>query len=416
MRSLADWLQQQQQSHPSAIDLTLERVREVARRLDLLTPAYRVITVGGTNGKGSTVAYLDSLLRAAGQSTGRFTSPHLIRYNERICVDGHEADDARIIEAFERIEAARGEITLTFFEYNTLAALECFRRAAVDTAVLEVGLGGRLDATNVIDSDVAIVCSIGLDHVDWLGSTLGQIGREKAGIFRSARPAVLGAPDLPDSVHETIQEIGAFPVVRDRDFRAHRHNNGWDFECNALRLRNLPLPALAGPQQVDNAATALAALAVGDVGIELTHEVVSRALRDTRLPGRFQIIPGEVEWVLDVAHNVPAAQVLARNLATLPARRTIAVFGILGDKDIGGILATLATRIDAWIPVSLSGPRSVSAQSLAARLPQAASIVELATDVAAGCRAARDAAAPGDRIVVFGSFLTVGPALEFLGI
>jgi dihydrofolate synthase/folylpolyglutamate synthase len=416
MRSLADWLEQQQQSHPSAIDLTLERVREVARRLDLLTPAYRVITVGGTNGKGSTVAFLDSLLRAAGQSTGRFTSPHLVRYNERICVDGDEEDDARIIESFERIEAARGEITLTFFEYSTLAALECFRRADVDTAVLEVGLGGRLDATNVIDSDVAIVCSIGLDHVDWLGSTLGQIGREKAGIFRSARPAVLGSPDLPDSVHEAIEEIGAFPVVRDRDFRAHRHNNGWDFECNALSLRNLPLPALAGPQQIDNAATALAALAVGDIGIELTRDAVSRALRDTRLPGRFQIIPGEVEWVLDVAHNVPAAQVLARNLSTLPARRTIAVFGILGDKDIGGILATLSSHVDAWIPVSLSGPRSVSAQSLAARLPQAATIVELAADVAAGCRAARGVAAPGDRIVVFGSFLTVGPALEFLGI
>jgi dihydrofolate synthase/folylpolyglutamate synthase len=416
MRSLADWLEQQQQSHPSAIDLTLERVREVARRLDLLTPAFRVITVGGTNGKGSTVAYLDSLLRAAGQSTGRFTSPHLVRYNERICVDGREAADARIVESFEHVEAARREITLTFFEYSTLAALDCFRRAGVDTAVLEVGLGGRLDATNIIDSDVAIVCSVGLDHVDWLGDTLGQIGREKAGIFRSARPAVLGSPELPDSVHEVIEEIGAFPVVRGRDFRALRHNNGWDFECNALRLRNLPLPALAGPQQVHNAATALAALAVGDFGIELTHAVVSRALLDTRLPGRFQVVPGDVEWILDVAHNVPAAQVLAENLATLPARRTIAVFGILGDKDIGGILATLSGSVDAWVPVALAGPRSVSAQSLAARLPATASIVELAADVAAGCRAARAAAVPGDRVVVFGSFLTVGPALEFLGI
>lgn len=416
MRSLADWLERQQQSHPSAIDLTLERVREVGRRLDLLTPAYRVITVGGTNGKGSTVAYLDSLLRAAGQTTGRFTSPHLVRYNERICVDGTEATDAELIESFEHIDAARHEITLTFFEYNTLAALERFRRAQVDTAVLEVGLGGRLDATNILDADVAVVCSVGLDHVDWLGNTLDEIGREKAGIFRSARPAVLGSPDLPASVREVVEQTGAFPVERGRDFRALRHNNGWDFECNALRLRDLPLPALAGPQQVDNAATALAALAVGDFGIELTHDVVSRALRATRLPGRFQIVPGEVEWILDVAHNVPAARVLADNLATLPAKRTIAVFGILGDKDIGGILATLSPNVDAWVPVTLEGPRSVHAQSLAAHLPPAAPIVELATTVASGCRAARAAAAPGDRIVVFGSFLTVGPALEFLGI
>ncbi len=416
MRSLADWLEQQQQSHPSAIDLTLERVREVARRLDLLTPAYRVITVGGTNGKGSTVCYLDSLLRAAGQTTGRFTSPHLIRYNERICVNGKEATDAELIESFEHIDAARREITLTFFEYNSLAALERFRRARVDTAVLEVGLGGRLDATNILDADVAVVCSVGLDHVDWLGGTLDEIGREKAGIFRSARPAVLGSPDLPASVRQVIEETGAFPVERGRDFRALRHNNGWDFECNALRLRNLPLPALAGPQQVDNAATALAALAVGDFGIELTHDVVSRALRAARLPGRFQIVPGEVEWILDVAHNVPAARVLADNLAALPAKRTIAVVGILGDKDIGGILATLSPRVDAWVPVKLEGPRTVSAQSLAAHLPPAAPVVELAANVVAGCRAARAAAAPGDRIVVFGSFLTVGPALDFLGI
>jgi dihydrofolate synthase/folylpolyglutamate synthase len=416
MRSLAEWLEQQQQSHPSAIDLTLDRVREVARRLDLLTPAYRVITVGGTNGKGSTVAYLDALLRAAGHSSGRFTSPHLTRYNERICVNGSEASDPELIESFERIDAARGAITLTFFEYSTLAALDLFRRASVDTAVLEVGLGGRLDATNIIDSDVGVVCSIGIDHVDWLGGTLEQIGREKAGIFRPARPAVLGSADLPESVRQVIDEIGAFPVAYGRDFRAQRHNNGWDFECNALRLRNLPLPGLAGPQQVDNAATALAAIAVGDLGVELTHEDVSWSLRTTRLAGRFQIVPGDVEWILDVAHNVPAAQVLATNLRALPARRTFAVCGILGDKDIGGILATLAAQVDAWIPVTLSGPRTVSAQALAAQLPPSSSIVTHAEDVASGCRAARAAAAVGDRIVVFGSFLTVGPALEYLGI
>ncbi len=416
MRSLADWLEQQQKSHPSAIDLTLERVREVARRLDLLTPAYRVITVGGTNGKGSTVAYLDALLRTAGQSSGRFTSPHLTRYNERICVDGSEATDAELIESFQRIDDARGEITLTFFEYSALAALDQFRRARVDTAVLEVGLGGRLDATNIIDADVSVVCSIGLDHIDWLGGTLEQIGREKAGIFRPARPAVLGSADMPDSVLQVIDTVGAFPVVCGRDFRALPHANGWDFECNALRLRNLPLPALAGSHQIDNAATALAALAVGDLGIDLAHADVGQALRTTRLAGRFQIVPGEVEWIFDVAHNVPAARVLAQNLRTLPARRTFAVCGILGDKDIGGILATLSACVDKWIPVTLSGPRTVTAQALAEQLPPAASIERCAADVVSGCQAALAAAAPGDRIVVFGSFLTVGPALEFLGI
>jgi dihydrofolate synthase/folylpolyglutamate synthase len=217
VRSLAEWLERQERSHPSAIDLGLARVREVARRLRLLEPRHDVITVGGTNGKGSTVAFLDAMLRAAGRRCGRFTSPHLNRYNERICIDGIEARDAELIAAFERIEAARGDTTLTFFEYNTLAALDLFARAGIDTAVLEVGLGGRLDATNIVDADVAVVCSIGVDHVDWLGDSLEGIGREKAGIFRAARPAVLGSADMPRSVFETIAAVGARAVVPGRD-------------------------------------------------------------------------------------------------------------------------------------------------------------------------------------------------------
>jgi dihydrofolate synthase/folylpolyglutamate synthase len=368
MRSLADWLERQEKLHPSAIDLDLDRVRDVAGRLDLLAPAYRVVTVGGTNGKGSTVACLDANFRAAGLRTGRFTSPHLRRYNERICVDGIEATDAELIESFERIDAARGSITLTFFEYNALAALDRFRAAAVEVAVLEVGLGGRLDATNIIDADVGVVCSIGFDHVEWLGSTLDDIGREKAGIFRRARPAVLGSTQLPRSIWTSIEEIGALPVLIDRDFRARVHANGWDFECNALELRNLPLPALTGSHQLANAATSLATIAVGDFGIELTHAGVSEALRSARIAGRFQVVPGEVEWVLDVAHNVPAAQVLHTNLRALPARRTIAVCGILADKDIEGITATLADDIDAWILVALEGSRALATGALAARL------------------------------------------------
>ncbi len=418
MRSLAEWLEQQQRSHPNAIDLTLSRVREVARRLDLLTPDYRVITVGGTNGKGSTVACLDAMLRAAGLRSGRFTSPHLARYNERICVDGAEAGDASLIESFERIDAARADITLTFFEYNALAALDYFRTSRVDVAVLEVGLGGRFDATNIIDADVAVVCSIGIDHVDWLGDTLEAIGREKAGIFRKGRPAVLGSADLPRSIWTAIDEVGARAVAPGRDYSFREEFRAgeatWSFDYGSFSLSDLPPPALAGIHQVANAATALAALtALGGIG--LTQANVSQALRAVRLPGRFQRVPGEVEWIFDVAHNVPAALGLAANLRALPRARTIGVCGILGDKDLQGITAALSADIDAWVLVALEGPRAVSTRDLAQHLPADAYVLAHAPDVIAGCRVARDAARPGDRILVFGSFLTVGPALEFLG-
>ncbi|HEV7609923.1 MAG TPA: bifunctional tetrahydrofolate synthase/dihydrofolate synthase [Steroidobacteraceae bacterium] len=413
MRSLAQWLEQQQKSHPSAIELTLSRVREVARRLDLLQPASRVVTVGGTNGKGSTVAWLDALLRAAGLRCGRFTSPHLSRYNERICIDGVEASDSSLIASFERIDAARGDITLTFFEYNALAALDQFRVSSVDVAVLEVGLGGRLDATNIIDADVAVVCSIGLDHADWLGNTLEAIGREKAGIFRQGRPAVLGSADMPGSLWNAIEVIGARAVVPGRDFFYSATGASWNFEYGELTLRGLPMPSLAGVHQLGNAATALATLK--NLQVTLTHTGVSHALRTVQLGGRFQRISGKVEWILDVAHNVPAALGLAANLRALPRARTIAVCAILADKDIQGIAAALAAEVDEWILVALDGPRTVSTDEIARQLPRGARILGSAADVAAGCRMAREAAAPGERILVFGSFLTVGPALEFLG-
>jgi len=416
MRSLADWLEQQQKSHPSAIDLTLDRVREVARRMNLLQPAYRVITVAGTNGKGSTVAYLDALLRASGRRVGRFTSPHLKRYNERICVNGVEASDAELIASFGRIDAVRGDITLTFFEYNALAAFDRFNHAQVDFAVLEVGLGGRLDATNVIDADVAIVCSIGLDHVDWLGTSIEGIGREKAGIFRRGHPAILGSVALPATVAGYASEIGAVPYLAERDFKAVEHGESWDFESRALTLRELPRPAMLGQHQIGNAANALAALAFGGFGIELRLADASRALRGVRIAGRFQVVPGEIEWVFDVAHNVPAAQALSTNLDSLPKRRTLAVCGILADKDIRGITAALATNFDAWYLAQLEGPRALSTAELAARMPAASRVLAQSPGVDAACDAARAAARPGDRIVVFGSFLTVGPALDFLGL
>jgi dihydrofolate synthase/folylpolyglutamate synthase len=416
LRTLADWLERQERSHPNAIDLGLARVREVAQRLGLLAPPHRVITVGGTNGKGSTVAFLDSILRAAGRRCGRFTSPHLTRYNERICIDGEEASDQDLIAAFERIDGARGEITLTFFEYNTLAALELFRRAQVDVALLEVGLGGRLDATNIIDADVAVVTSIGIDHVDWLGHSLEDIGREKAGIFRAARPAVLGSAAMPRSIFAAIDALGARPVIPGQHFMVRERAQDWDFTCGAIALHGLPPPSLAGRQQVANAATALAALASCEFAADLSPENVARALREVRIRGRFQRVPGDIEWVLDVAHNLPAAELLRANLATLPARRTIAVCGVLADKDIAGITAALSPAIDAWVLAGLEGPRALALTDLAARLPAGARVIAKVAGVAGACHAARAAARPGERIVVFGSFLTVGPALEFLGI
>lgn len=419
MRSLADWLERQQNSHPSAIDLDLTRVRSVAQRLALLPPPHRTITVAGTNGKGSTVACLDALLRGAGLKCGRFTSPHLVRYNERICVDGIEAADADLVAAFERIEAARGSTTLTFFEYNTLAALELFSRARVDVAILEVGLGGRLDATNIVDADVGVVCSIGLDHVDWLGDSLEQIGREKAGIFRAGRPAVVASTQMPFSVFKVIEESGAQPVVIGRDYRVKVDHGRWEFSYRDVELRDLPLPSLPGVHQVNNAAAALAAIVSANFAFPLTHAGVAAALCEVHIAGRFQRVsmPEQVEWILDVAHNVPAAETLRENLRRLPrAKRTIAICGILGDKDIRGITATLAGEIDDWILVTLAGARAVGAEQLAQHLPPHASVLSRAADVGEACRVARAAARAQDRVLVFGSFLTVGPALEFLGL
>lgn len=417
MRPLAAWLERQERSHPNAIDLGLARVREVARRLELLAPRHPVITVGGTNGKGSTVAFLDSILRAAGRRCGRFTSPHLTRYNERICIEGEEARDEDLIASFERIDAARGEITLTFFEYNALAALDRFARAQVDVALLEVGLGGRLDATNIVDADVAVVTSIGIDHVEWLGRSVEEIGREKAGIFRAGRPAVLGSAQMPRSIFAAIESLGARAVLPGQHFQVHERAQEWDFSCGELSLRGLPRPALAGNQQLANAAAALAALTSSEFAADLSRANVARGLREVKIRGRFQRVPGEVEWVLDVAHNLPAAQGLRVDLATLPpARRTIAVCGVLADKDIAGITAELAPAIDAWVLAGLTGPRALATAELAARLPPEALVIARFDEVAAACHAAREAAQAGDRIVVFGSFLTVGPALEFLGI
>ena len=431
MRTLAEWLALQEAVHPKSIDLDLTRVSAVARALALAPPAFAVITVGGTNGKGSIAAHLEALLTAHGARTGLFLSPHLLRYNERIRVAGSEVSDAALCEAFERIEAARGAVTLTFFEYNTLAALLIFTREAVEVAVLEVGLGGRLDATNLLHADVAVLASVGLDHRDYLGDTEELIGAEKAGIFRSGRPAVLGTPRMPASVFAAIARLGALPVVAERDFTWQQRGSRWDYDGPGGTLRALPPSALGGSIQFRNAATALAAL--GSLGaaarahpaaarfVRLDVQRVGAALGAVRLPGRFQIVSGAVEWILDIAHNGPAAQVLASQLHERPlaggaAARTFAVIGVLTDKDAAAIGAALARVIDRWIVCALPGPRGGSAAQLAERLGLAPSAALLARSITEGCELARAAACPGDRVVVCGSVYAVGPALQWLRI
>lgn len=415
--SLQAWLDWQQALHPSEIDLGLARVRTV---LEALAPARprQVLTIGGTNGKGSVTGMLEAMLRAAGYDVGCFTSPHLLDYNERIRLAGRPVDDAALLEAFARIDAARGETSLTFFEWNTLAALLLFGRARVDVAVLEVGLGGRLDAVNVLDPDVAAVVSVGLDHTEWLGTTIEQIAREKAGIFRAGRVAVFGARRAPRAIGATATRLGARLRRLGVDFDFVERPDGWDYVSTGCRRGDLPLPGIPGPAQLGNAATALAVLEAAEPGLLVPDDAVRAGLRDVRLAGRFQQVGDDPRWVLDVAHNPDAARTLAAGLAAHPAAgRTLAVCGVLGDKDVAGIATALAGCVDEWIAVRLEGARALPEAALAERLAAALRRPVLQQpSVADGCAAARAAARPGDRILVFGSFLTVGAALRWLGL
>jgi dihydrofolate synthase/folylpolyglutamate synthase len=416
-RSLQEWLQIQETVHGQGIDLGLDRVRSVALHLQLLPVPARSIIVAGTNGKGSTVACLECLLRANGYRVGAFTSPHLLRYNERIRVDGGEVSDAELVGAFAAIDAARGATTLTFFEYNALAALYVFRARQVEFAVLEVGLGGRLDAVNIVDAEAAIVCSIGLDHADWLGTDIDGIGREKAGVFRAGSLAVLADPCMTPAVAAEAQRIGARTVRAGQDYSWAVADGGrWTFKMPGIAWGPLPLPALAGATQLANAAAALATLASMRLPHPLQANAIAQALYGLALPGRLQIVPGPVEWILDVAHNEPAARVLAANLAARACTgRTLCVTGILGDKDIAAIAAALDPVVDDWILCGIGAPRGLLASSLAARSPLFAGALQ-AVDVAAGMRLAAQRARPSDRIVVCGSFLAVAPAMQLLGI
>jgi len=428
--SLAQWLSWQETLHPRAIDLGLERLRRTLSRLRWQRPSCPIITVAGTNGKGSTVALTATILREAGYRVGTFTSPHLLRYNERITIAGREVSDDSLIAAFERIDAARGADTLTFFEFNALAALLVFETAGLDAIVLEVGLGGRLDAVNAVDADVAVISSIALDHCAWLGRDLETIGREKAGILRAGRPAIYGSRHMPASIQLIADALGADLQRLGREFDWSTGEQGWRWRGRRHERVDLPLPALAGEVQLDNAAAVLAVLERLEDRLPVEQAAIERGLRQVRLPGRFQVFretllpegagtgaaSAAIEWVLDVAHNPAAARTLAAQLRARPGRgRTIAVCGILGDKDVEGILAELRECVDLWVVTALSGPRALDPRELAARIERAgARDVHLAGDVASGCESAKALASACDRIVVFGSFLTVAPALAWL--
>jgi dihydrofolate synthase/folylpolyglutamate synthase len=419
MRSLDQWLAYQAQVHPQAIDLGLERLRVVLERLHWRPPTVPVIMIAGTNGKGSVSAYCAAILSAADFKVGTFTSPHLRHYRERIRVNDRLAHAQELVAAFETIEAARGSTALTFFEFNALAALIIFDASNLDAWVLEIGMGGRLDAVNVVDPDVAVVTSIGLDHQEYLGDTLEAIAREKAGIFRPGRTAVIGGRE-PSLTLESVARGLKSPLKRLAiEYNYVLDGAGWRYRGTHWDLPHLPAPALKGDIQFTNAATALAALEEISERLPIPAAAIARGLTEVRLAGRFQLVRSvrsSPAWVLDVAHNPDAARVLARNLTDNPiSGKTFAVCGILADKDARGIVSQLDRCIDSWWCASVDGTRGRTGEALADVVREEVRGPVIAADnVASACAAAASAAGPEDRILVFGSFHTVGPAIDWL--
>ncbi len=410
---LGAWLDYVGAQHPSRIAMGLERVREVMGRMGLAPPPF-AITVGGTNGKGSTCAYLECILRSAGYRTGLYTSPHILTYNERVRIGGEEASDASLVRGFARVEAARDGTPLTYFEFGTLAALAGFEEARVEAVVLEVGLGGRLDAVNVVDADCAIVSTVDLDHQAWLGDTREAIALEKAHIFRPGRPAFFGDADPPAPLVAHARAIGADLQVLGRDFRAVAHDRQWDFEGRRGARRALPVPALRGAWQLGNAATALAALDEISPRFPVSLGEVKRGLTSVRLAGRLQVLPGRPTVVLDVAHNPHAARALSRGLGEMGFHEnTIAVFAMLADKDIGAVVDALAGRVDRWHVSSVVDERAAPAAAVAEILASRGmgSRTRVFATVPLAYEAALREAGPNDRILVFGSFHTVAAVL-----
>ncbi len=420
---LDGWLRWQETLNPLSIELGLERVRQVWARLGPAGLPFPVITVGGTNGKGSCVAMLEAIYSAAGHSTACYTSPHLLAYNERIRCDGEPVTDADLCAAFERVDEARGDVPLTFFEFGTLAALDLFLAWGPEVAILEVGLGGRLDAVNLIDADLALVSTIGRDHMAWLGETLGAIAVEKAGIFRPGRPAVIGSRTPPATLRGQAQALGATVYQLGREYEAQLAADGWHWRFGEAAPVALPLPALRGPFQLDNAAAVLMAVTALRERLPVPVNALRQGLHRARLPGRFQVQPGAPTLILDVAHNGQAAESLAANLSAYPcpgSRR--AVLGVLRDKAVAEILAPLVPLFASWDLGQAQDPRALPVADLEVAVAAALAAgsqpagVFAHDSIAAALAGARGRCGAGDCVVVFGSFTTVEAALRAAGL
>ena len=416
-KTLSEWLAYIERVHPSAIEMGLERVAAVRNSLQLAA-ACPVFAVGGTNGKGSACAMLEAILSHAGYRVGTYTSPHLLRYNERVRIGGREVSDDMLADAFSAVESARADVPLTYFEFGTLAAVWLFVQARVDVAVLEVGLGGRLDAVNAFDADCALVMSIALDHMQYLGDTREKIGFEKAGIYRTGRPAICADSDPPRSLIEHATRIGAQLLLIDRDFGFEAEPRQWRYWGPHGARHALPHPALRGDYQLANAAACLAGLDVLRDRLPVTADDVRKGLLTAENPGRFQALPGRPAVILDVAHNAAAARALARNLARMPrAERTYAVFGMLADKDIASVAAEVKDEVDEWLIGGIDATRGADTALVAAELARAGIVdtVSRYENITAAYAQACDRAAENDRIVVFGSFYTVAAVMAARG-
>ena len=438
-KNLEEWLQWQEKLHLSEIDLGLERIGKVAKQLNLLTPSFLIITVAGTNGKGSTVAFLDAILRAEGYKTGSYTSPHLIKYNERIVLNGLQADDSTIIEAFAAIDKARcsiknsrgvtTEVSLTYFEFSTLAAIYIYQQQKVDVAILEVGLGGRLDAANLWDACLAIITSIGVDHIDWLGDDRDIIAIEKSGIMRAATPAICGELDPPKTIASEAQRIGSKLQQINTDFSYHlpeNSKNKWTWQNNETSYE-LELPNMPGEFQINNAATAIAGLESIKSILPVSINAINKGLKSAQVMGRLQILNTNPEWLIDVAHNPHAAKQLAKYIEENPVKgKTYALFSMLRDKDVKEVIQLMNSVIDEWHIVATQGSRGLSLESLKDHFyqqsllnsneqksePSALKQVSSYESFSEACSFLKNITKEEDRVVAFGSFLVISEILD----
>ena len=416
-KTLNKWLKWQEGLHFTAIELGLERCRRVANNMGLLNSSYNVISVAGTNGKGSSIALLDCILRNAGYKVGRYTSPHLLRYNERICINGEQVTDTELCESFDRIDRARGDISLTYFEFGTLAALDLFRQHDVQLAILEVGLGGRLDAVNILDADVSLITSIDIDHQEWLGNDRESIAREKAGIFRNLSPAICSDPNPPKSLLDCSKALGTPISLLGRDYQFSYSDTSWTWRSKDMCLEGLPRPMKYCNFQIQNASGVLMVLANIQDEYPVSIENIKHALGSFRLSGRFQIIPGDIPKILDVAHNRESIKALVENLKMVSCQgKTHIILGMLKGKEHRQVIKELEVVADTWHFVSIPHERGIEAKKLASefRAINKSKDVSEYSSMREALDKIRKLSMPDDRIVITGSFYTVGAAIQYL--